>query len=90
MIDLLQDSNKAIRKICHTCLNIILENNKIWIDRIKIEKFRIYNAQWLHMVDSPRLGNDEDDNDDDELPPYLNTEYLSTAVMVPLSGKSLK
>lgn len=86
LIDLLQDNNKAIRKICNTCLNIISENNQVWSERIRIEKFRIHNAQWLQMVDSQQLCNDEDDNEDDELPPYLNTEYLSTAVIPPLSG----
>lgn len=88
---MLQDNNKAIRKICNTCLNIISENNKLWAERIRIEKFRIHNAQWLQMVDSQQLGNEEEDDDeDDELPPYLNTEYLSTAVVPPLSGNLKK
>lgn len=91
LIDLLQDNNKAIRKICNTCLNIISENNKMWAERIRIEKFRIHNAQWLQMVDSQQLEVDDDENDeDDELPPYLNTEYLSTAVVPPLSGNVIK
>lgn len=85
MIDLLQDNNKSIRKICNTCLNIIADHSKTWADRIRIEKFRHHNAQWLQMVDSQQLGMEEEE-EEDELPPYLNTEYLSTAVVPPLSG----
>ncbi|KAJ8920653.1 hypothetical protein NQ315_004792 [Exocentrus adspersus] len=84
LIDLLQDNNKSIRKICNTCLNIIADHNKTWADRIRIEKFRHHNAQWLQMVDSQQLGAEEEE-EEDELPPYLNTEYLSTAVVPPLS-----
>lgn len=85
LIDLLQDNNKSIRKICNTCLNIIADHSKTWADRIRIEKFRHHNAQWLQMVDSQQLGMEEEE-EEDELPPYLNTEYLSTAVVPPLSG----
>jgi hypothetical protein len=86
LIDLLQDNNKSIRKLCNTCLNLIADHSKTWAERIKIEKFRHHNAQWLQMVDSQQLEPEEDDDEeDDELPPYLNTEYLSTAVVPPLS-----
>ncbi|KAK9720460.1 hypothetical protein QE152_g22020 [Popillia japonica] len=84
LIDLLQDNNKAIRHICNTCLNVIAENDNTWGDRIRIERFRNHNAQWLQMVDSHQLDPEEEDDDDNELPPYLNTEYLSTAVVPPL------
>ncbi|KAL3282486.1 hypothetical protein HHI36_005669 [Cryptolaemus montrouzieri] len=84
LIDLIQDNNKAIREVCNTCLNIISDRSKCWADRIKIEKFRQHNSQWLQMVDSQQLEPEEED-DDDELPPYLNTEYLSRAVVPPLS-----
>nr|CAH7749402.1 unnamed protein product [Callosobruchus chinensis] len=83
LIDLLQDNNKSIRKICNTCLNIISEHSKIWADRICIEKFRNHNAHWLQMVDSQQFAMEEEE-EEDELPPYLNTEYLSTAVVSPL------
>ena len=86
MIDLLQDNNKAIRKVCNTCLNIIAEQNAAWGDRIRIERFRNHNAQWLQMVDSHQLEEPDGEEEDDELPPYLNTEYLSTAVVPPLEG----
>ncbi|CAH1108759.1 unnamed protein product [Psylliodes chrysocephalus] len=83
LIDLLQDNNKIIRKLCNTCLNIISEYDKTWAERIRIEKFRNHNQQWLTMVDTQQL--DSEEEDEDELPPYLNTEYLSTAVVPPLS-----
>ncbi|XP_076255126.1 kinesin associated protein 3 isoform X3 [Rhynchophorus ferrugineus] len=79
LIDLLQDNNKNIRKICNMCLNIISEYDNSWADRIRIEKFRHHNAQWLQMVDSQQLEPEEEE--EDELPPYLNTEYLSQAVV---------
>lgn len=88
LVDLLQDNNKNIRKICNTCLNIISEYDSVWADRIRIEKFRHHNAQWLQMVDSQQLEPEEEE--EDELPPYLNTEYLSQAVVKPMSSnKSL-
>lgn len=80
------DNNKAVRKICNTCLNIITERNPEWGERICIERFRTHNSQWLEMVDSHQLQPDEDEEDDNVLPPYLNTEYLSTAIVPPLSG----
>lgn len=83
--DLLQDNSKTIRKLCNWCLNIVAERNESWANRIRIEKFRYHNAQWLQMVDSHQLSKDEEE-EDFELPPYLNTEYLSSAVVPPLSG----
>lgn len=64
---------------------MISERNSTWSERIRIEKFRNHNAQWLQMVDSHQLEPEDEENDDNELPPYLNTEYLSTAVVPPLS-----
>ncbi|KAJ3650752.1 hypothetical protein Zmor_016832 [Zophobas morio] len=85
LIDLLQDNNKSIRKLCNTCLNIIADHSKTWAERIRIEKFRHHNAQWLQMVDSQQLEPEEDEDEEDALPPYLNTEFLGTAVVPPLS-----
>nr|CAH7719887.1 unnamed protein product [Callosobruchus chinensis] len=89
LIDLLKTHQEddeivlQIVKICNTCLNIISEHSKIWADRICIEKFRNHNAHWLQMVDSQQFAMEEEE-EEDELPPYLNTEYLSTAVVSPL------
>ncbi|XP_049821988.1 kinesin-associated protein 3 isoform X4 [Aethina tumida] len=89
LIDLLQDNNKSIRKICNTCLNIISNHSTTWSDRIRIEKFRNHNSQWLQMVDNQQLDPDEEE-EDGELPPYLNTEYLSTAVVPPLNESTVQ
>lgn len=64
---------------------MIADHNTTWADRIRIEKFRNHNAQWLQMVDSDQLEKAEEE-EEFELPPYLNTEYLSSAVIPPLSG----
>ncbi|XP_017772708.1 PREDICTED: kinesin-associated protein 3 [Nicrophorus vespilloides] len=85
LIDLLQDNNKAIRKTCNICLDMISERSSVWGERIKIERFRNHNAQWLQMVDSHQLEPDLEE-EDSELPPYLNTDFLSVSVMPPLKG----
>jgi hypothetical protein len=49
--------------------------NKEWADRIKLEKFRWHNSQWLEMVESSM-----DDKDfgmpNDDLPPFLNGDLM--------------
>ncbi|KAF5307810.1 hypothetical protein FQR65_LT06682 [Abscondita terminalis] len=84
LVDLLLDNNKSVRKICNTCLNIIMECSPEWGERIRIERFRTHNSQWLEMVDSHQFQSEEEE-DDPILPPYLNIEYLSTATVPPLS-----
>lgn len=86
LLDLLQDTNKSIRKLCNMCLNMIADHNKTWTERIKFEKFKHHNAQWLEMVDSQQFEREEEEEEEAELPPYLNTEYLSTAVVPAFSG----
>lgn len=103
LIDLVQDGNRAIRQVCNECLDMIADaadEADGWAERIRIERFRTHNAQWLQMVDAHQfdhLGSttvdgetnngpcNGDNDDDNELPPYLNTHYLSTAVVPPLS-----
>lgn len=84
LVDLLLDNNKAVRKLCNTCLNVVMERNSDWGERIRIERFRTHNNQWLEMVDSHQLQREEEE-EDTALPPYLNIEYLSTATVPPLS-----
>ncbi|PSN55423.1 Kinesin-associated protein 3 [Blattella germanica] len=75
LIDLMHDKNTQIRKVCNHCLNIIADWNKDWADRIKLEKFRWHNSQWLDMVESSM-----DDKDfgipSDDLPPFLNGDLM--------------
>lgn len=81
------DNNRIIRRVCNWCLNVVADRNEEWANRIRIEKFRHHNAQWLQMVDSHQLSKEEEEEEEFELPPYLNTEYLSSVVVPPLTGK---
>ena len=58
-----------------TCYMIMQDWNKDWADRIKLEKFRWHNSQWLDMVE-----NSMDDKDfgipSDDLPPFLNGDLM--------------
>ncbi|XP_061707895.1 kinesin-associated protein 3 isoform X2 [Cydia pomonella] len=78
LIDLMQDKNVEIRKMCDSCLDIISQMQNDWAARIKVERFRCHNGQWLSVVES--LGAEGAGAGDaaDELPPYLSAEYLTT------------
>lgn len=86
LIDLMHDTNPEIRKVCDYCLDIIATTNSEWASRIKLEKFRNYNSQWLEMVQAHQ---EEDDmetfydpmegDDDNGLPAYLPADYFYQA-----------
>ncbi|CAB3231121.1 unnamed protein product [Arctia plantaginis] len=77
LIDLMQDKNAEIRKMCDTCLDIISQMQNEWAVRIKVERFRCHNGQWLSVVET--LGAEGSAGDaNDDLPPYLSAEYLTT------------
>ncbi|XP_075992210.1 kinesin associated protein 3 [Anticarsia gemmatalis] len=77
LIDLMQDKNAEIRKMCDTCLDIISQMQNEWAVRIKVERFRCHNGQWLSVVET--LGAEGGTGDAaDDLPPYLSAEYLTT------------
>lgn len=84
LIDLMHDKNPEIRKVCDYCLDIIADCDTEWAIRIKLEKFRNHNAQWLEMVEAHREENDSsfygqldgDDADDNDLPAYLPADYF--------------
>ncbi|XP_065362769.1 kinesin-associated protein 3 isoform X1 [Calliphora vicina] len=81
LIDLMHDKNAEIRKVCDYCLDIIAISDTEWAKRIKLEKFRNHNSQWLCMVESQQHeDNNESYNDeaDEEhnLDNYLRGEYL--------------
>ncbi|CAL1579382.1 unnamed protein product [Knipowitschia caucasica] len=62
LIDLMQDKNAEIRKVCDNTLDIIAEYDEEWGRKIQSEKFRFHNNQWLDMVESRQV---------DECEPYL-------------------
>ncbi|KAI5712420.1 hypothetical protein M8J75_008202 [Diaphorina citri] len=52
MIDLLNDGNLRIRKVCDLTLNIIRDCDESWAEKIQVQKFTYHNQQWLEMVES--------------------------------------
>ncbi|XP_049865425.1 kinesin-associated protein 3 [Pectinophora gossypiella] len=77
LIDLMQDKNVEIRKMCDSCLDIISQMQNDWAVRIKVERFRCHNGQWLSVVETLGAEGGAADAADD-LPPYLSAEYLTT------------
>ncbi|XP_022085406.1 kinesin-associated protein 3-like [Acanthaster planci] len=72
LIDLMHDKNAEIRKVCDNTLDIISEFDEEWAKKIKLEKFRWHNSQWLEMVESRQM----DENDgmmygDEGYSPYI-------------------
>lgn len=86
LIDLMHDTNPEIRKVCDYCLDVIAATNSEWATRIKLEKFRNYNSQWLEMVQQHQEESDIDTfydpmdaDDDNDLPAYLPADYIYQA-----------
>ncbi|ESN90663.1 hypothetical protein HELRODRAFT_70921 [Helobdella robusta] len=50
LIDLMHDGNEQIRKICSGALDIVSNHDQAWSKKIKLEKFRIHNQQWIEMI----------------------------------------
>uniref|UniRef100_A0A1L8DUQ1 Putative kinesin associated protein kap n=1 Tax=Nyssomyia neivai TaxID=330878 RepID=A0A1L8DUQ1_9DIPT len=75
LIDLMHDKNTEIRKVCDYCLDIIAFSDTDWASRIKLEKFRNHNAQWLTMVETQQEDSHEFGNVDD-LQSFIPSEYL--------------
>ncbi|XP_053980137.1 kinesin-associated protein 3 isoform X5 [Hylaeus volcanicus] len=85
LIDLMHDKNPAIRKVCDTCLDVIAMCDKNWAARIKVEKFRSHNQQWLEMVES--ITNDTTNHllpeEDDSLSQFMNGDLLKHTMLFP-------
>uniref|UniRef100_A0A7G3APG4 Putative kinesin associated protein kap n=1 Tax=Lutzomyia longipalpis TaxID=7200 RepID=A0A7G3APG4_LUTLO len=79
LIDLMHDKNTEIRKVCDYCLDIIAFSDSDWASRIKLEKFRNHNAQWLTMVETQQENEDSQEFgnvDDVDLQSFIPSEYL--------------
>ncbi|XP_075038840.1 kinesin-associated protein 3 [Mixophyes fleayi] len=59
LIDLMHDKNAEIRKVCDNTLDIIAEYDEEWAKKIQSEKFRWHNSQWLEMVESRQMDENE-------------------------------
>lgn len=61
--------------------------DKNWAARIKVEKFRSHNQQWLEMVES--ITNDTANHllqeGDDNLSPFVNGDLLKHTMLFPSS-----
>lgn len=85
LIDLMHDKNAEIRKVCDFCLDIISAIDDEWATRIKLEKFRNHNSQWLEMVETHREENDSfymqsQADEENDLPAYLMSDcFYQTA-----------
>lgn len=80
LIDLMHDKNIEIRKVCDYCLDIIAMSDPNWASRIKLEKFRNHNSQWLSMVETQEADDLQDYGtveEEDDLPAYLTSDYLN-------------
>ncbi|XP_076228835.1 kinesin associated protein 3 isoform X2 [Nomia melanderi] len=90
LIDLMHDKNPAIRKVCDACLDVIAMCDKNWAARIKVEKFRSHNQQWLEMVES--ITNDTTNHllpeEDDSLSPFTNGDLLKHTMLFPSGNVS--
>ncbi|KAJ8672674.1 hypothetical protein QAD02_003934 [Eretmocerus hayati] len=96
LIDLMHDKNPAIRKICDACLDVIAICDKNWSARIKVEKFRSHNQQWLDMVESINIdamasssSMSIPDEEDDNFTSFANGDLLKHTMLFP-SGINAK
>ncbi len=51
MVDLLFDPNPSIRELCGACIDVIAAgSDDAFVARIRSQKFRWHNAEWLRLV----------------------------------------
>jgi hypothetical protein len=50
----MHDRNPEVQKLCDATLDIISLHDESWRDRVRREKFRFHNAQWLEIVEGQR------------------------------------
>ena len=46
----MHDKNPEVQRVCDATLDIISCNDDLWRERVRSEKFRFHNAQWLEIV----------------------------------------
>ncbi|CAF1217055.1 unnamed protein product [Rotaria sordida] len=68
LIDLMQDKNKEVRRVCDMTLEIISECDPDWASRIKLARFRNHNQTWLETIEGQQVS-----YEDDEPTPINNT-----------------
>jgi len=73
LTDLMHDKNPEVQRVCDATLDIISCHDDLWRERVRSEKFRFHNAQWLEIV-----GGNGGANESTEVPlqPNGNDDYL--------------
>ncbi|CAF1076602.1 unnamed protein product [Adineta steineri] len=61
LIDLMQDKNKEVRRVCDMTLEIISECDPEWASRIKVARFRNHNQAWLEAIEGQQVSYEDDD-----------------------------
>ena len=69
-----------LRSVCDSTLDIIAEFDKGWSEKVRLEKFRWHNSQWLEMIEGPQDGalayEEEEYGHPSDLLLYDNDEYF--------------
>ncbi|CAF3265920.1 unnamed protein product [Rotaria socialis] len=61
LIDLMQDKNKEVRRVCDMTLEIISECDNDWAGRIKHARFRNHNQTWLETIEGQQISYEDDE-----------------------------
>ncbi|XP_044733665.1 kinesin-associated protein 3-like [Chrysoperla carnea] len=83
LIDLMRDKNKIVRKWCNYCLDLIALSDQEWASRIKVEKFRAHNSEWLDMVENHDVDAMDFEEPDDDLPPFIDADFMNNVELGP-------
>lgn len=88
LIDLMRDKNKIVRKWCNYCLDLVAMSDEEWGVRIKVEKFRAHNAEWLDMVENHDVDAMDFEEPNDDLPPFIDGDFMNNVELGP-SGQRI-
>ncbi len=76
LVDLMHDQNPQVQRVVDATLDIVAQIDDNWAEKVKRDKFRFHNTQWLEMIQTSssakvRNGGDlmiayggDDDHDD--------------------------
>lgn len=76
LTDLMHDKNPEVQRVCDSTLDIISSNDSLWRERVRSEKFRFHNAQWLEIVG----GHDDQGEEDGEDPVGIDHGLVSSPI----------
>uniref|UniRef100_A0A0A9WXQ8 Kinesin-associated protein 3 n=4 Tax=Lygus hesperus TaxID=30085 RepID=A0A0A9WXQ8_LYGHE len=82
LIDLMNDKNVSITRVCDACIDIIKEEDSEYEERVKMEKFQAHNGHWISMVENKALETSLSSLSDykEAMPPFdFNQPFLMNA-----------